>query len=69
MISSLCMNMIFSENRFPPFRIVLYPVIQEVDGRGACRYPDFVEVLRVPLDPELRGKPVQCRRCPRNCKR
>ena len=29
----------------------------------------IVEVLRVPLDPELRGKPVQRRRCPRNCKR
>src|SRR5262245_50008063 len=40
-----------------------------VDARAALPISGCVEVLRVPLDPELRGKPVQCRRCPRNCKR
>ena len=40
-----------------------------VDARAKLPVSKPVEVLRVPLDPELRGKPVRCRRCPRNCKR
>jgi hypothetical protein len=42
---------------------------RELDAAYLLQLIGRVEVLRVPLDPELRGKPVRCRRCPRNCKR
>jgi hypothetical protein len=35
MISSLGLSMIFSENRFPLFRIILYPRITSASVRGA----------------------------------
>ena len=34
-------------------------VRRELDARAALPISERVEVLRVPLDPELRGKPVR----------
>ncbi len=53
MISSLCLSMIFSENRFPLFRIMLYGLLHfarndDVDTTGPTNQACFVQTE--PLD-------------------